>query len=279
MKIIYKTLCILLLIGTISAQEKRKEPEEQEQGQAKRPRMQEVPVSERSAFEQIPADVKNIILNLLVTAEGTTNIDKLQAAARNIRNFMTLNKSFKARYLDNEAVNGYLIQQLAQRYTHGDLVGAALALHTPAGGRWLSQQIAEGRGRWNNLAVELLYNAARVGDLGTLSFLLNVVSDRDNRSKTAALIFAAENGHTAIVEKLLAVLGIEALHYGALFKALMLAAQNGHTAIVKRLLEVPYYINVNFRGFGKTALESALESTSPNKEIIIKLLRDHGAVE
>jgi ankyrin repeat protein len=63
------------------------------------------------------------------------------------------------------------------------------------------------------------------------------------------------------------------------FTVLMYAAYNGHTAIVERLLAVPG-INVNWRANNRsTALKVALGSKSPNKDAIIKLLKDHGAVE
>jgi hypothetical protein len=94
--------------------EKRKEPECARACEvSKKVRLQPA-LAEKSAFEKLPADVQGIFLNLLVTAPGQTDAQMLDIAAQNIRNFMTLNKSF-LKYLTDERINGYLIQQLAQR--------------------------------------------------------------------------------------------------------------------------------------------------------------------
>ncbi len=114
MKNVYPILCLLFIGASSCAMEKRKEPECARACEvSKKVRLQPA-LAEKSAFEKLPADVQGIFLNLLVTAPGQTDAQMLDIAAQNIRNFMTLNKSF-LKYLTDERINGYLIQQLAQR--------------------------------------------------------------------------------------------------------------------------------------------------------------------
>jgi ankyrin repeat protein len=279
-----KNVLIIVLLFTITpnvlSMEKRK-GDDQEQGGAKRPRMQEVPAPRVTGFADLPADVRGIILNLLVNAPGRTNSARLQAAAETIRNFMTLNRSMRG-YLDNEAINGYLIQQLAQRYTGGNLVEAAVALRTAAGGRWLATQIqqmpaGEQKNKMVTIAGLLLYQAAGDGDLGSASFLLRFLPTIVNYAANgnSALIHATDNGHTAVVERLLAVPGINVNFQTAQTDtALMVASKKGHTAIVERLLAVPG-INVNYQNqLGGTALSGA--SHNGHTAIVERLLAAHG---
>ena len=57
--------------------------------------------------------------------------------------------------------------------------------------------------------------------------------------------------------------------------ALMLAAQNGHKAVVQRLVQEPNIAYDACNIEGKTALDLAQESTSENKKEIIMLLKQH----
>lgn len=253
----YQIFCLLLIGASSCAMEKRKEPEQGQQvcEVAKKARVQEL-----SAFEQIPTDVKSIILNLLVTAEGSTNVEKLKNAAKNIRNFMIINKTMKRQYLDNVAVNGFIIQELAQRYTRGNMIEAATALHTAAGGRWLRERIMQMPAE-HRKAVLLLQYAAYLGDITPISYLLTVVPDIVNEElnlRSPVLITTAQNGKIAFVERLLATPGIDVNRQSKEGDtALIAAAGFGHTAIVERLLAMPG-IDVNLQARrGVTALIEA----------------------
>ncbi len=256
MKNALSILVLLLITTNLQSMEKRKEPE---QGQQVCEAPKKARVQELSALEQIPTDVKSIILNFLITAEGATNVEKLKNAAKNIRNFMILNKTMKRQYLDNVAVNGYIIQELAQRYTNGSIIKAATALHTAAGGRWLRERIMQ-MPQERRYAVTLLHYAAYTGNIALVSYLLKFVPDIVNEELyfSTALSIAVQYGHTAFVERLLATPGIDVNRQDTEGDtALIKAADNGHLAIVERLLAVPD-IKVNLQSRkGLTALIAA----------------------
>ena len=125
--------------------------------------------------------------------------------------------------------------------------------------------------------------AAQNGHIQIVQRLLQVpginVNLQSQRGVTA-LMGAAQNGHIAVVQLLLQVLGINVnFQTQEGFTALMGAALDGHAAVVDRLVQVQG-INVNARSTqGTTALGYARRLNSPNKDAIIKLLIDHGAVE
>lgn len=261
---IYRILLFCVIATGITAMEKRKELEELEESEAaKKARIQPAPAQERVAFEQLPTDVKNIILSFLVTAPGRTDRARLEAAAENIRNFMTLNRAFR-RYLNDERVNGHIIQQLAQRYTNRNLVEAAIALRTAAGSRWLRSYI---QSIANNLGSEViidqirsaLIHAAGFGDIQTVSFIVKSVPDIFTYGIAGVFVMAAQNGHIAMINFLLDHGAIVTDHDERGRTALNTAIRNGHIAVVNRLIELPQIIvNINLRDMeGDTALHVA----------------------
>jgi hypothetical protein len=315
MKNIYQIFCLLFVVATTFAMEKRK-GDDQEPGGAKRPRVLEVPEPRVTGFADLPADVRGIILNLLVNAPGRTNGARLQAAAESIRNFMTLNRVMRG-YLENDIINGYLIGELAQRYTNGNLLDATLALHTAAGGRWftnwLRMQGSLAIDKTFDHAKSVLGQAAGSGDLATVSFILRFIPGIVGYNINIALTNAIEHGHMAVVDRLLAILDIDAnelddigraplvtaARFGNIpiierllaagadinfqdsvgFTPLMAAVLQGNIHVVQRLLQVQG-INLNsVDDLGYSALTYALHERNPNKAQIIQLLQDRGALE
>lgn len=91
-------------------------------------------------YEQLPDELKLHALSFLVTAPGADNAEQLRNAVHNIRTVMRVNKD-SYRLLDDQVTIGYLIRELAQRYTKKDIVAAALALRTKAAAKWLKNNI------------------------------------------------------------------------------------------------------------------------------------------
>ena len=100
-------------------------------------------VGEQPTLVGLSPEIKNRILNFLVTGRGKTNEEKLQSAAASIRNYMTTHPAFQG-FLADETITGKLIQELAKRYTGGNVTRAALALRTDAAGRWLVEEDVSG---------------------------------------------------------------------------------------------------------------------------------------
>ena len=264
---------------------------------------------------------------------------------------MMSHPAFKG-FLNDPNFAGIIIKALSERYAGNDLVEAAVALATDAGGQWLAMQLNNSVVQID--AVKILHLASRHNQIGVIKFLskyipaehlgaivnqdindettlmvavffghLGVVerllaipgidTNKASKSGKTALILASQYGHLAIVERLLAMPGIDVNQIDQQgFTALAWAAYKGHLAIVERLLAVPG-INVTMHQQGQQALLVAIRgdypaivqrllaipgidvnkktnkgqsplwfaqhSTKPNKDAIIKLLKDHGATE
>jgi len=79
---------------------------------------------------------------------------------------------------------------------------------------------------------------------------------KDNNRYTA-LIYAAKNGHTDIVQLLLQEYANVNMQNNDSYTALTFAAQNGHTDIVRLLLDKDANVNIQGNKYGNTALISA----------------------
>ncbi len=192
-------------------------------------------------LQQLPADVKEIILSFLVSAPGNTNEARLQAAAQNIRNFMILNKNFN-KYLNDEDTNGHIIIELAKRYTDNDIEHTADALHTRAGMNWVrtikpkfEQAICNG-----NLKV-----VSQI--LNKFPYLVNTKINIEDYSYDTPLIASVTRGNLEMIKLLLTIPGINANEEDDL----------GNTPLVSTYLD--------------------LDDKNPNKGEIIALLKAHGA--
>jgi ankyrin repeat protein len=255
--LLFPLLLLSLSIPSLAMKRETGEPE----GEEKQPKkLKKIKIEEEdSAFEALPREIKVHILSFLVTAPGSTKAIRLHTAAENIRNFMLVNKE-KYNLIQDQQVTGYLIRELAKRYTDNNVVAAALALRTAAAGAWLQAQNVDKK--FETVIALKILNAAQEDQLPELSFLLKYFPQLINMvdpSNRTALVLAAFRGNTAIVEFLLKVPGIDvniASRKGG--TPLMFAAYNGHEAIVQLLLKAPG-ININARGADVgTALYAAL---------------------
>ena len=260
-------------------------------------------------FEPIAPEIQEIIIKYLVTATGRTPTQKLYNAADTIRNFLMTNKYFKENFLDNINFNGWVIQELAQRYTGNNIVKAAMALGTKAASQLLKERFSQYiisihhflinaayEGNQNDInfllslapqnqlfnaigeeGMNLLMAAARGGSLSLIEKIVTSglipVNAADQRGGTA-LIRAADNAHTAVVERLLAAGANVNVANQQGNTALMLAAHNGHTAIVEQLLAAGANINVANQ-LGGTALIVA--AYNGHTAVVERLLAAGGA--
>ena len=101
-----------------------------------------------------------------------------------------------------------------------------------------------------------------------------------NKAGQTPLFIAARYGHENIVKRLLEIsyIKVNQATNTQLLTPLMAAAHYGHVGIVKLLLQAKADVTKKNQ-WHKTALMYAQESASPNKEEIIKLLKEYGAKE
>jgi ankyrin repeat protein len=230
----------------------------------------------KNIFAFLPADIQKLITEYLVAAPGSTQTARLFAAGQNIHSFLVSNNLFAKLLLNDQKMTAYFIDELAQRYAGGNKALAAVALATSGAGAWLTSYIAQKNGLAE--AGQVLKDAAGNGDIGIVNFILKYAPSTANLiyGDASALLKAAEKGHTAVVEKLLAAPGvnvnIKTRNAGA--TALYIAAQNGHTAVVEKLLAAPG-VNVNLQTLkGATALYVAAQMG--HTAIVEKLLAAPG---
>lgn len=243
----------------------------------------------KAAFDELPEELKTHILSFLVSVPGEDKATQLQQAATNIRAFLLQPNRALNRLLNDEAINGYLIQELADRYIDGDLVTAALALHTKAGGQWLKKHIITPD---NILSANYhLMFAIDAKNIRTINFLLQALPESilfeeqltaplelkirygQQYLRGTWLIYAVHRGNVEIVKKLIkAGLPLDARD-DADQTALMIAAWEGNLEIVKILLEAGAQIDLATND-GSTALSLAIESGEIDT---VKELIDRGA--
>jgi ankyrin repeat protein len=136
---------------------------------------------------------------------------------------------------------------------------------------------------FNQVGGSALGYAAQNGYLTIVEQLLakpNLEINHQNNKGATALILSIINEHIAITQRLLQLPNIDInLSTSTGNTALMIAAYKGYLPIVQQLLQMPgLQINARSRN-GNTALGEVMRSNKPNKEAIIKLLKEHGAVE
>lgn len=244
---------------------------------AERPLKAPSAAQESSPFDKLPIELKTIFLKFLVEADelkDKTKFQKLQFAANNIRHYMMVNRRMSA-YLDDVAINGDLLQELAKRYANGYLSEAMVALHTTGARKWFSQWVIENNikrqgpymtGRTTKAVqdyVNLAYILLRLIDNNTvdgINFILTyfpevidigVTRTSSQRSReresTTILIEAVKHGNLAIVDRILQMptLSTKILneqydgHDDIHGTALIYAVQRGDLAMVNRLLQMP----------------------------------------
>lgn len=220
---------------------------------------------EQLAFERLPYDQKINIRYILENAQGQNSDDKLANASYKIHKKIDLLKAYNPYwhdfFLQSKDLHGYFITELANRYANGNIIKAALSLRTDAGGRWLYKQ---------NLPFEefipFILDALKKNNVNLVSYMLNNTPWTNNINapigylNSTALIIAAVDGNTAIVQQLLTIPGIDVNKQNEDGDtALILAVYNNRINVVKLLLAIPE-INVNKRNNdGATALMFAVQ--------------------
>ena len=128
------------------------EPCQELQAESKRSRVEQeqlqsldlVPASDYplASLPGLPNELLLLIAENLLENPGVPAAEQLTRSAANIHNLLIGCKKFKP-LLDDAHLAGTIIRLLAERYTQGNLVTAALALRTDAASRWLAQEIKE----------------------------------------------------------------------------------------------------------------------------------------
>jgi ankyrin repeat protein len=130
-------------------------------------------------LQDLPEPILKIIIANLTVARGATEKARLYKAAESLRSLL-MTSSFFTKYLNDINFNGALIFELARRYTDNNIIEAAVALGTQAGGTWLKQLINTGidnnnqeiRDKHDRDAIDALMQAVLQNQEGVARFLL-----------------------------------------------------------------------------------------------------------
>ncbi len=92
---------------------------------------------------QLPSEMEDALIRLILTTHGPTRRARLYNAAENIRNYAMVGTAFYE-LMNDPRMTDFLIHELAQRYTsNNNLAEAAAALGTDSASRWLGGQVNE----------------------------------------------------------------------------------------------------------------------------------------
>lgn len=161
--------------------------------------------------DPLPDEILARIAEFMTSARGANEKARLYNAAQSIRTFLMSAKVFED-ILNDRQLHGRIIQDLAARYTNNNIVEAALALGTRAGGEWLQKELFRKTDNNRDMkhASNALMSAVEQGQAGVLRFLFTFVPDLidaiqnsyDSNGKTA-LLLAIENGASDIAKILI----------------------------------------------------------------------------
>ena len=162
-------------------------------------------LAEKGEFsDEISAEIlKNLAK---VKVRGATEEQKLFNAIANIRNFM---EAFPQFYGD-VPINSAIIEELAKHYFPNGQIKVAIALATTGSGQWLALYVGNDMARKKIAGHELIY-AAEYGKLATIRFIFIIFLRLLMKKivvKNSSLMYAAESGYIAEVDRLLQVPGI-----------------------------------------------------------------------
>jgi hypothetical protein len=232
-------------------------------------------------FELIPLEIKLHIIKFLEEAPGITKHDQLRAAAQNMRNFLYVTRELQE-FLNDPGFNAILIQALAQRYTFGNIVAAAAALHTQRAGEGLVEFIKTFPDQ-EDMLIEALTRATQAEMNFILSYFPSLLTSEEKRRKIVTQAIVEAN--SLVVQKFLDA-GADAsmiitsmyppLHLNAKlinYSLLMLAVRLQRTDIVTLLLNA--HADINYQSpDGNSALILATLNHNPS---IIEQLLEKGA--
>ena len=95
-------------------------------------------------FETLPLKIQLEIIDCWFEAPGFTNKERLLRACQIVRNIPRINKRFR-RLCKTQLVTDFFIRRLAERYTNGNKIKAAIVLGTHQAGLWLRNCIRNER--------------------------------------------------------------------------------------------------------------------------------------
>ena len=196
MKFFYYLMVLIPL--NLLAMEKAPEISMQEAGQEltkKRPAQEELEEQEgkfakieptqeeQSAFDNLPNELKKLIVSFLISGKGSTQTERLYNAASNIRNLMLVNKTWKE-FIEDFNIHKYIIIELANRYTGGQFIDAAIALATKVAGDILntaynrlpnSRLQFDERQQFQIIISQKLVEAAQKNEFSIINFLTSTI--------------------------------------------------------------------------------------------------------
>ena len=185
----------------------------------------------QTSFEQLPLEIKHQILEQLVSA-GNTKEESLYNAAKNIRNYTRVNSELRQFAFDLADTN-FIITQLANRYTDGDKIWAAIAFGTESAGTWLKNYMHSEEGKRKTLSPYFL-EVVRKGQMDKINFLLSFVPKMLSlQTFKESIPIALENNQLMVFKKLLPLAKTDA---NDLKEYLSLAANKGAEKFVEELL-------------------------------------------
>ncbi len=205
-------------------------------------------------IQKLPNEIKQSILEFLVTAPGATKRARLDNAAENIRTFMRISEAFKPFAQDQEIID-WLITELADRYAYGDKIEAAIALGTQGAGQWLQDrlQALSGPADLNNRDAMIkdlsgyLSNAIASNRISAMAFLIHFFPGFDRQINEA--FRQAVKNNPALVEKMLSIsdlrdrIALDARDADS-WTALMDAASYGDERMVEILIKAGANVNL-----------------------------------
>ncbi len=234
-----------------------------------------------SLLELLPDELKVQIFQALTSVETEKKDVALAQAAKNIRALSVTSKTF-AILAKDKILTGELIKELAQRYTDGDLVKAAIALGTDAASEWItSLENPYIQGAISDKLVE----ACKKGDIKVMQFLLKYLPkdrvDVEVDGKTPLMI-AAQSGDEKVVDLLL-VAGADVNAQDDKFKqtplmqAVIGSGYPGALLVIERLLKAPLIDLKKKNWRGNTALQVAILFPRGDEYAIVNKLIGAGA--
>ena len=151
-------------------------------------------------------ELKEKILGYLVTAPGNLEPIQLYRATENIRALMELNTGFARLFLNDARINGYLVNELAERFTGGDKTAVVIALNTKGASDWLRAFVSMDSSMHGEVRAHLV-DAVNKDQFHVVKFILNSIPkpiiSMPDRDGVTPLMYAARNGNTLIVKELI----------------------------------------------------------------------------
>ena len=215
-------------------------------------------------FNNLPLEIKILIASYLLRAPGENPWKQLVNAARNLRNFMTLQKSTLP-LLNDMRFNGELIIKLANLYGQNRFA-AAFALETPGAAQWLKANIHDEEIKKSAINILQQYEPPRL--------LSEITRPIDAKAKLIMFILRILSvpDLTGVLKTRLEIWGLEKYIGPKLLEA---AAREGDSLVIEKLILAGANTNrYSWDSKFTTPLAIAVDSRYLNA---VKQLLKHGA--